>query len=98
MQATQNWSGFDLSSRLAGRKGGAFGKIIGNLLVNALMRTRRIEVIQIFLNDPNQMAPVQNLHMIQAFPSQATDKPFAKRIGFGLLDRGAKHFNPPGCG
>jgi hypothetical protein len=55
--------------------------------VNTLMRTRRIEVVDVLVHQSSQMTLTENEDMIQTLPSDTTDEALARRIRFRCTHR-----------
>ena len=57
--------------------------LLRNLLRNPLMRSRSIEISNIFFDDPIQLCVAENQQMIQAFAAHSAHEAFAHRIRGG---------------
>jgi hypothetical protein len=65
------------------------------VLANTLVRSRSIEVDDIFTDNAVQMSFTQNEHVIQAFAPHTTDEPFANRVNLWCSHRGSEQVDPP---
>ena len=65
-----------MSCRLAGGPGAVlvFNEIIGDLLVDALMRSGAVVVLDVLLDNPKQLVAMQNEHVIETFALQAANE------------------------
>ncbi len=63
-------------------------------LLNALMRSRLVEVDDILFEHPAEVGFAQNEDVIQAFTAHAPQQPFADRVRARCLDRRSQHLNP----
>ena len=65
--------GSDLPRRLADGPGAVlvFNEIIGDLLVDALVWSEAVVVLDVLLDNPQQLAAMQNEHVIETFALQA---------------------------
>jgi len=54
-----------------------------------------IKVLNIFTDDPVQMAFTQNEYMMETFTSDTADEPFTNRIGLRCLHGGSEHLDAP---
>ncbi len=63
-------------------------------LLNALMRSRLVEVDDILFEHPAEVGFAQNEDVIQAFAAHAPQQPFADRVRARCLDRRSQHLNP----
>ena len=60
-------------------------------LPDALMGSGVVVVIDVRLDNVVQMAGTHNEHVVEAFPSQATDETFAYGIRLGCSNRSLQH-------
>jgi hypothetical protein len=58
------------------------------LLIESLVGTRRVEIVDIFPQDTLQMSLIEDQELIQAFLSYRTHLTFGKRVGIGCSIRG----------
>lgn len=66
----------------------------GNLLGDALMWPRSVEISNVFFDDPIQLLVAEDQQMIQAFAAHAAHEAFAYRIGARRTIRNLHTLNP----
>jgi hypothetical protein len=60
------------------------------------MRSGSVEIVNILLDHPVQVALVKNEHVIEAFASHTPKKTFTDSIGFGSTTRDAQDVDTAG--
>ncbi len=76
VESAQNGSRYDLPRRLADGPGTVlvFNEIIGDLLVDALVRSGAVVVLDVLLDNPKQLVVMQNEHVIETFALQPANE------------------------
>ena len=68
-------------------------RCIGDLLLQALVRTCAIEVGTIGLEDPSELLLMQDEQMIQTFTTHTPQKPLTVCVGAGSMERRLEHLD-----
>ena len=91
MEATQDWEGDNVAS--CARSLTHAVSWLGNSLVDTLMRSRPIEVLDILLQNVMQMLFTKNEDVIDALTPYAPQQPLTDRIGARRLDWRSEHLD-----
>jgi hypothetical protein len=67
---------------------------VWDALPYSLMRSRVVEISDIFANDPMKVAFIQDQHVIQAFPPHAANEPLTYGVRLGGSHRYPQHSYP----
>jgi hypothetical protein len=69
-----------------------------NLLLDALMRSGSIEVLDIGMQDTMQLLLLEDEKVIETLSPHAAQKPFTDRIGSWCVVRRSEHLDATDCG
>ena len=96
VQSAQDWEGEDFATIVIWRD--RLTIPFWNLLLDALMRSGSIEVLDIGMQDTMQLLLLEDEQVIETLSTHAAQKPFTDRIGSWCVVRCSEHIDAAGCG